>query len=117
CATLANAAHQVPNRAARLRIETCRQLVEKYQLWIIDESECDEKPLLLTARQGHEPRVPLVAQAELLNQKIAVCMLPVQRCPERARFPHLDAFLQLCLLKLHANPFLQQVGVSNGIEP
>ena len=48
-ATLANAAHHVPDRAPGLRIEPGRQLVEQDDLGIVDQRERDEEPLLLTA--------------------------------------------------------------------
>ena len=68
----ADAAHEIPDGAAGLRIEPGRQLVEKHHLGIVDERERDEQPLLLSARQRHEPGVPLVGEAELLEQAIAV---------------------------------------------
>ena len=68
----ADAAHQLPDRAPRLRVEAGRQLVEKHHLRIVDQRQRDEQPLLLAARQRHEPGVALVAQAELLEQAIAV---------------------------------------------
>lgn len=33
------------------------------------------------------------------------------------RLPHLDAFLQLCLLQLNADPALQLIDAANRIEP
>src|SRR5262245_26384245 len=48
-AARADAAHQLPDRAARLRIETGGQLVEKDHVRIVDERERDEQPLLLPA--------------------------------------------------------------------
>jgi len=41
-AALTDAAHQLPNRSARLRVEPGRQLVEEDELRIIDEGERDE---------------------------------------------------------------------------
>ena len=49
-AALADAAHEIPDRATRLRIEAGRQLVEKYEFGIVDQREGDEQALLLTAR-------------------------------------------------------------------
>jgi hypothetical protein len=48
-AALADAADRVPDRAARLRVEAGRQLVEKHQLGIVYQSEDDEEALLLAA--------------------------------------------------------------------
>ncbi len=115
-AALADAAHEVPDRASRLRVESGRQLVEEHDLGIVDERERDEQPLLLTARQRHEPGVALIAQAELLEQAITVERRAVERRPELDRFPHLDALLELRLLQLDADPFLQRVGLTDGIQ-
>src|SRR2546427_1865067 len=48
-AALADAAHQLPNRAPRLRVEPGGELVEKHQFRIVDERERDEQALLLAA--------------------------------------------------------------------
>ena len=116
-AALADAAHQIPDRPPRLRVEPCRQLVEEDQLGVVDEREGDEQALLLAAGQRHEPGVPLVAQAELLDQTVAVDRLPVQGRPEFDRFPDLDPLLELRLLQLHADALLQRVHVSRRIQP
>jgi hypothetical protein len=71
----------------------------------------------LAARQRHEPRIPFVAQAELLDQAIAFNRFPIQRRPEGDGFPYLDALLELRLLKLHADSLLQLVHVAPGIQP
>ncbi len=112
----ADAAHQVPDRPPRLRVEAGRQLVEKDEVGIVDERERDEEPLLLAARERHEPGVPLVGQTELLQQPIGVDgLLAVERRPEIDGLPYLDPLLQLCLLQLHANPLLQRVDVADRI--
>src|SRR5258708_1654842 len=71
-AAIANAADEIPDGTARLRIESRGELVEKHELRIVDERERDEQPLLLAARQVHEPGVALVGEAELLEQTAAV---------------------------------------------
>ncbi len=71
-AARADTAHQFPDRSTGLRIESRRQLIEKDQLRVVDERKCDEQPLLLPARQRHEPGIALVAQAELLEQAVAI---------------------------------------------
>ena len=103
-AAVANAAHQIPNRAARLRVETGRQLVEKHDLGLVDQCERDEQPLLLAAGQRHEPRLAFFGEPQLVEQAIAIRRgLAVQVCPQVHRFPHLDAFLELRLLQLDAD--------------
>src|SRR5688572_28662632 len=66
-AARADAAHQVPAGTARLRIEPGGQLVEKDDVGIVDEGEDDEEALPLAAGQGHESRVTLVAESELIE--------------------------------------------------
>ena len=85
---------------------------------IVDERQGDEEPLLLAARQGHEPRVALVGQAQLLEQPIAIADgLLVERRPQVDRLPHLDPLLQVRLLQLHADPLLQLIDIAKRIEP
>ena len=71
-AALADAAHQLPDRAPRLRVQPGGQLVEKHHLRIVDQRQRDEQPLLLAAREGHEPGVALVGETELVEQPVAV---------------------------------------------
>ena len=71
-AALANAAHQLPDRTPRLRIEAGRELVEEHHVGIVDQRQRDEEPLLLAAGERHEPRVALVGEAELFEQPPAV---------------------------------------------
>src|SRR2546425_8895501 len=117
-AARADAAHQLPDRAARLRIEPGGQLVEEHDVGVVDQGQHDEQPLLLTAGQRHEPGVSLVGEPELLEQPIAIRRPPpIQRRPEIDRLPHLDPLLQLRLLELHADAILQFVDVAERIEP
>ena len=116
-AARADAADQLPDRASRLRVETRGQLVEKHHLGIVDERQRDEQALLLAAGEGHEPGVALLGKAELFEQAIAVADgLLVERRPQVNGFPHLDAFLQVRLLQLHADALLQLVDIGERIE-
>src|ERR1700728_304051 len=116
-AALANAAHQIPNRAPRLRVQPRCQFVEKHDLRIVDQRKRDEQSLLLAAREGHEPGIPLVDKAKLFEQPFAVCgILPVKGSPQVYRFPNFDRLLQLRLLELNPNPLLQFVHVAEGIQ-
>ena len=68
--------------------------------------------------EGHEPRVALLGKPELFEQAIAVADRPlVERRPQVNGLPHLDAFLQVRLLQLHADALLQLVDVANGSRP
>ena len=116
-ATRADAADQFPDRPPRLRIEPRRQFIKKDHLGIVDEGQGNEQPLLLAPRQGHEPGVALVGEAELFEQAIAVAdRLLVERRPQVDRLPYLDALLQVRLLQLHADALLQLVDVAKGIQ-
>ncbi len=115
-AALADAAHQVPDGAPGLRIEPGGELVEEHELRVVDQGERDEQPLLLASRERHEPGVPLLRQAELIEQPIGVHRLRVQRCPQVERLPDLDPLLQLRFLELDADPILQFVNVVRRIQ-
>src|SRR5512141_2059799 len=115
-ASLADAANQIPNRAPRLRIEPRRQLIEKYDLGVVDESERDEEPLLLATGERHEPRLALFRETELIEQVFAVHRLRIERRPEVDGLPDLDPLLELRLLKLYADPILQRVDVAERIQ-
>ncbi len=63
-------------------------------------------------REVHKPGVPLIGEAELFEQAFGVYrFLPVKRSPEIHRLPHLDPFLELRLLELNPDAFLQLVDV------
>src|SRR5687767_10312122 len=80
--SLANATHELPDRSTGLRIETGRELVEEYELRIVDQRQHDEQPLLLSARQRHEPCIPLVGEPQLLEKSVAFRRLSiVEGCP------------------------------------
>ncbi len=116
-AAIADAPHEIPDCAARLRIQTGRELVEEHELGIVDEGERDEQPLLLPARERHEPGLPLVAEAELLEQPPAVDGSGIERRPESDRLLYFDPLLQLRFLQLHADSLLQAAHVTKRIEP
>src|ERR1700723_3998899 len=108
-APLADAANQIPDSAPGLRVQTGGQLVQEHPLRIVDQRKRDEQPLLLPARQGHEPGIPLFDQAKLFEQTLAVdCILLAERGPKVDRLPHFDSFLQLRLLELNSNAVLDR---------
>ena len=115
-AAIADAPHEVPDGPSRLRIEAGGQLVEEHELGIVDQGERDEETLLLPARQGHEPGVALRGQAQLIEEAVAVHAVAIERGPEVHRLPDLDAFLELRLLELDADPLLQRHGVPARVE-
>ena len=116
-AALADTAHQIPDRAPRLRVQSRGQFIEKHQFWIVNQRKGNEQSLLLAAREGHEPGIPLVDKAKLFEQPFAVYrFLLVKRGPEVYRLPDLDPLLQLRLLELHPDPVLQLVYVMEGIK-
>ncbi len=115
-ATVANATHQIPDGAARLRIQTRGQLIQKYHFGIVDQRQCDEQPLLLAAGKRHEPGVPFAGETQLFEQPVAIYDLRVQRRPQVYGFPYLDPLLELCLLKLHPNAILYLIHVAKRIQ-
>ncbi len=116
-AALADPAHQIPDRAARLRVEAGGQFVEEDYLGIVNQRQRNEESLLLAAREIHEPGIPLVDQAQLVEQPFAVdCFSVIERGPEVDGFPNFDPLLQLRLLELHTDAVLQLVNVLEGIQ-
>src|SRR5260370_12858361 len=116
-AALANAAHQVPDRSPRLRVEPGGQFVEKHHFRIVDQRKRDKQPLLLASGEVHKPGVPLVREAELCEQVFAFYrFLLVERGPQVNRLPHFDPLLQLRLLELNADTFLQLVDLTKWIK-
>src|SRR5450432_3547573 len=116
-ASFADAAHEIPDGATRLRVEAGGELVEKHHLRIVDEREGDEQALLLASGEVHEPGAALVGEAELLEQAFAFdgCFF-VKRSPEVDCFPDFDLLLQLCLLELNADAVLEFVGLTKRVE-
>src|SRR5688572_16772067 len=114
---MANVAHELPDRASRLRVESGRQLIEEDDVRIINQRQCNEQALLLSARQRHELRIALLHEAELLEESFAIRdRPPIQGGPQMHRFPNFDALLELSLLQLCTYPLLQRVDVAKWIE-
>ena len=113
---VADAAHQLPDRPPRLRVEPSGQLIQKYYFRIVDQRQSDKQSLLLPAGERHEPGVPLVREAELFEQCVAIHGFRVQRGPEIHRLPNLDPLLELRLLKLHSNTVLQLIHIAERIQ-
>ena len=70
-AAVPDVGHELPDRAARLRIEAGRELVEEHDLGLVDQRERDEQPLLLAAGERHEPGVALALEAEPRQERVA----------------------------------------------
>src|SRR5579872_2167096 len=116
-AALPDTSHQIPDGPARLRVQSCGQLVEKHHLRIVNQRKGNKQPLLLASGEVHEPSAPLIGEAELFQQVFADNrFLLVQRSPEVYRLPNLDSFLQLRRLELNPNAFLQLVNLTKGIK-
>src|SRR5439155_8450691 len=82
-ATVSDAGHEGPDRAPRLRIESRRELVEEHDLRLVDEGQRDEEPLLLSARERHEPRVALGFQPKPCEERVGISDVgAVERSPE-----------------------------------
>ena len=98
-------------------IESGRELVEEDDFGIVDQRERHEQPLPLAARERHEPRVALRRQPQLLEERVAVDGVLVQRCPEIDRFTNGDPLLELRRLQLDADAALERAPIPHRIEP
>ena len=68
-ARAAKAQHQLPQLAARLRIQPGRRLVEEQDVRLADQRARDRQPLPLAARQLADPRVTLLSQLDVGQQR------------------------------------------------
>src|SRR4051812_28486401 len=93
-ASIPDSRDQRPDRAPRLRVEPGRQLVEKYDLRLVDQRQRDEEALLLSAGERHEPGVAFAFESELREERVAVRYgARVQGAPKVDRLPDLDPLL------------------------
>src|SRR6266550_6384066 len=115
-AAISDAGDQTPDRATRLRVKARGELVEEYDLGFVDESEGDEQPLLLTAREIHEPGVAFGFESELREQRVGIRDVVVDRPPKVHGFPDLDSLLEVRFLVLDADPLPKGVRVALRIE-
>jgi hypothetical protein len=109
-ASLADAAHQIPDRVPRLRVEAGGQLVEKHT-----------SGSLINARAMNSrcfwPPERFMNQAPRLSERPSCSssrfridgFLLVKRRPQIDCLPHFDSLLQLRLLKLNSDAVLQFV--------
>src|ERR1700722_1645047 len=115
-AAIADAAHQIPDSAARLRIEPGGQFIEKHYFRIVDKSQRDKQPLLLAAGKAHEPGVAFARETKLFQQPLGVDRFRIERGPEIHSLPDLDSLLKLRALELNANPILQLINIAERIQ-
>jgi hypothetical protein len=69
-------ADHVPDRAASLRVEAGRRLVEEAYLGIVRECEGEAQLLLLSAGEGVVVRVGLVGEPDALQERLRVRVRP-----------------------------------------
>src|SRR6266446_2432446 len=102
------AADDLPQLAARLRIETCRRLVQKEQLGLAHQRACHREPLLLPAGERHYARLPLLLELDEREHLLDGVRLAIKRSEQREHFAHGQLVGELCFLQLNAEPLAQR---------
>src|SRR3990170_1488614 len=93
----------VPQAAARLRVEARRRLVEEHDLRVVDKGEGDRESLLLTARQLLRPFVRLLLEVHELHQAVGGHAGRVHRGEHLEGLSHGQPLEQGGRLELHAD--------------
>ncbi len=99
----AQLAQHVPDSPPRLRVQTRRGLVQQHQLRIPHQRASHRDALFLPAGQIQEQGVPLVGQAQLLDQRAHRRAVAVERAEQRQEFPHRQVIRQVRFLQRDAN--------------
>src|SRR6266853_2826566 len=103
----AEAADDLPQLAARLRVETRRQFVEKEQLGLADERTGDREPLLLPAGQRDHARMAFLFELDEGEHFLDGVRLAVERSKQCEDFADGELIGELRFLQLNAEPFAQ----------
>ena len=115
-AAAADRLDEVPRVAARLRVESGRQLVEDRDPWLTDEREGDRQALLLAAGEVAVRRVALLAETQLIDQRAWIGRIVVERREQLEGLADGHPVGQLALLELDADEAAQALAVPAGIE-
>src|SRR5437588_1870906 len=102
---------QLPELAARLRIESGRRLVEKKQLRISNQRAGNRKTLLLSTRERTDAGVPLFAQLHFVDHISHIAWVAIEALKQRERFINRELLGQLSVLELDAEQLAQFAGV------
>src|SRR5437899_12382944 len=97
----------LPQLAPRLRIEPRRRLVQKQQLGLADEGAGDGEPLLLPARQRHNPRLPFFLQLDEHEDLVHRVRMFIEGAKQRQRLGDSELVGELRLLQLNAEALAQ----------
>jgi len=114
---LADAAHQVPHRAAGLGVEAGCQLIHENKFGIVDQCQGDMEPLLLPAGKFGDVGIMFLGQPHLFQERPPVHRFAIEAAEQIQGFPHFEAVSQARLLELDADPFAQFRPVAFRVEP
>ncbi len=114
---IANMFDQFPHRPAGLRIEAGRELVQKNDLGIVDESESDKQALLLSPREFAEGSIQFLSQAELIQERLPIRRPPVKGGKKVGNLPDSEPVRERAFLQLDTDPFPQFVRLMPRVQP
>ena len=103
----AERADHLPRRAARLRVEAGRRLVEEDEVGIADERDAEVEPPLLAARERLDARVRLLLEPDERDHLVDVARRAVVAGEDRVRLAHRQVRPQLRLLEDDADPLAE----------
>src|SRR5207244_9357221 len=102
---------------ARLWIEAGRGLVEKHELWVIDQGERHRKTLLLPAGERLDLRVPLLLKAHPQQKRVRRDRAVVKACEEVEDLPAGEFLHEGRGLKRHADLLFDFVRAAQDVVP
>jgi tumor protein p53-inducible protein 3 len=108
--------HDVPELQATLRIEPGRRLVEKQDVRLADERTRNGQPLLLTAGEFADARIPLLVEREVAQQLVGRGTAAIERAEERERLHDRELLGELRFLKRNADTLPQLTLVALPLE-
>ena len=107
---------QVPQRAARLRVETRGGLVEEDQFRVVDQSKRDRQSLLLPAGEVHRVGLGPLAEIDGVDELLCGHGVIEEAAEEVQQFGHGQPRIERDALQLHTDPLLDRLRVLADIQ-
>ena len=107
---------EIPQRPARLRIETRGRLIEEDEFGVVHQRQGDRKPLLLAPRQVHRPSIRSLAEVHRVDQLLRGHAMLEEAAEQIEQLGHGQARIQRDALELDADTLLDRLWMVANIE-
>ncbi len=109
-------ADDFPRGQSRLGVHARCRLIQKYQAWVADQSNCQREAASLPAREPAVARFAGAIQAHALQKRVNVLRPPVIAGEEAQHFARGQAGVEAILLQHHPDLWFERLRLVYGVE-